>query len=184
MEAGRSRYQNAANDDNDSLLMPPSPPREIAENYHWKLMLTDGWVISASIFVLIGGIFFVVGALLTIGIVTAFVGIPFALLGAAFLAGGGYVLYWRYNEALRTAQILKLGQATVGEITDVAQNYSVQINGRNPWRIAYQFNYNGQQFQKSLTTLTPPGPRLQAGRKICVLHLPDTPEYSTLYPHP
>ena len=182
MEAGRARYQNA--DADDSVLMPPSAPRNIAENYHWKLMLTDGWAMSAGIFLLIGGIFFVVGVVLTIGIITAFVGIPFALLGGTFLAGGGYVVYWRYNEALRTAHILKLGEATVGEITGLSENRNVQVNGRNPWTITYQFNYNGQQYQKSLTTLTEPGPRLQQGRRICVLHLPDTPEYSTLYPHP
>jgi len=182
IQPSHSRYQNA--EDDGSVLMAPSPPREIADNYHWKLLLTDGWAVSASIFLLIGGIFFFVGVPLTIGIITAFVGIPFALLGAGFLAGGGYIAYWRYNEALRTAQILKLGEATVGEITNLSENYNVQINGRNPWTIAYQFTYNGKLYQKTLSTLTPPGPRMQAGRKVCVLHLPDAPDYNTLYPHP
>lgn len=182
MEAARSRYQNA--EESGDVIMPPSPPREIADNYHWKLLLADGWMVAAGIFVLIGGIFFIVGVPLTIGIVTAFVGIPFAGLGLLFLGGGGYVLYWRYNEALNTAKILKYGAAIVGQVTSLSQNYSVQVNGRNPWTIAYQFRLNGREYQKTLTTLNQPSPRIQAGRQICVLHLPDVPEYNTLYPHP
>ena len=182
MDAAHSKYQNAEAD--GRVLMPPPPPREIAENYHWKLLLADGWTIAAGIFILIGGIFFIVGVPLTIGIVTAFVGLPFALMGLGFLAGGGYVFYWRYNEALKTARILKFGLAMLGQVTGVSENYSVQVNGRNPWRIDYQFTLNGQEYQKSLTTLNPPGPRVQPRREICVLHLPDAPEYNTLYPHP
>jgi len=182
MEAVKSRNQKAEAD--DSVIMPTAPPREIAANYQWKLLLSDSWAVAAAVFLFTGLIFFFVGVPLTLGVVTAFVGIPFALLGAGFLAGGGYVIYWRYNEAVRTAQILRIGEATVGEITGLSENYNVQINGRNPWKISYQFTYNGQQYEKSLTTLASPGARFEQGRKICVLHLPDAPEYNTLYPHP
>jgi len=39
------------------VLMPPPPPRDISDNYRWKLMLADGWTMGAGIFALIGAIF-------------------------------------------------------------------------------------------------------------------------------
>jgi hypothetical protein len=168
----------------NEVEMPPSPPREISESYRWKLFLADAWVIGAGIFALIGGIFAVVGFGLTIGIVTAFVGIPFLGMGLLFLGGGGYVLYWRYQETAKTVNILRQGEAAVGQIVSVQQNFSVAVNGQHPWIISYQFQADGRGFQNKVTTLNPPGLQIERGRQVCVLYLPASPEYNTIYPHP
>lgn len=166
------------------LQMPPSPPREISPNYAWRLLAQDAWVISAAIFALLGGIFTVVGGGLTIGIITAFVGIPFLGLGLLFLLGGVGIIYWRYQIADKAANVLKLGQATQGEITALEPNYSVRVNGRTPWNIKYKFTLDGKDYEGSVGTLNHPGYELQEGSAAVILYLPDKPENNQLYPHP
>ncbi|HEX7619713.1 MAG TPA: hypothetical protein VF359_00775, partial [Anaerolineales bacterium] len=126
--------------------MPPPPPRDISDNYRWKLMLADAWSMSAGIFALIGAIFSTVGLVLTVAIITAFVGLPFLGIGIIFLGGGGYILYWRYQEALKGMNILRNGEAVIGRVTSAELNYNVEVNGRNPLTIGYQFQVSGKDY--------------------------------------
>ncbi len=174
----------AAPSQSDEVVFPPPPPRPISDQYRWKLMAADSWSIAGFIFALLGSIFTLLGAILTIAVVTAFVGIPFLLLGLLFLGGGGYVLYWRYREALKSLNILRNGQAVQGQVTGSQVNYSVRVNGRNPLTISYRFQVDGREVQHSLTTLNQSGGQFPTGKNVCVLYLPEAPEYSSLYPHP
>jgi hypothetical protein len=166
------------------VLMPPPPPRPIADSYAWRLLFADGWAITAGIFALVGGIFAFVGVILTVGIITAFVGLPFAGFGLLFGGAGVAVLVWRWQEAQKTLTVLRAGEATRGQIVSAQQNYSVQINGRHPWSIVYQFRAAGREFSGRVTTLNDPGSHLQPGRPACVLYLPNSPDHNALYPHP
>ena len=168
----------------DEVLMPPPPPRDISDNYRWKLMLTDAWSMTAGIFALIGSIFSLVGLVLTIAIITAFVGLPFLGIGLLFLGGGGYVLNWRYQEALKRVKILRNGEAVIGRVTRTELNYSVQVNGRNPLTIGYQFQVSGKDYQSTATALNHLNLQFEPGKPVCVLYLPNAPEYNSLYPHP
>lgn len=131
----------------ETIPTPPPAPRSISTNYIWRLLSTDGWSIAALIFSLLGVIFSLVGAGLTIGAVTAFVGIPFLVLGLAFLGIGIGILTLRYRETQKVVDVLREGEATHGIITEIQKNYSVQINGRSPWVIRYQFQVNGQNYE-------------------------------------
>jgi hypothetical protein len=164
--------------------MPPPPPRDISDNYRWKLMLADAWVMGAGIFALIGVIFSIVGFFLAVAIITAFVGLPFLGIGLLFLGGGGYVLYRRYQEALKAMNILRNGEAVIGQVTNAELNYSVLVNGRNPLTIGYQFLSIGKVYQSTVTTLNHLNLQFEPGKPVCVLYLPSAPEYSSLYPHP
>lgn len=164
--------------------MPPPPPRSISPDFTRKLMLSDGWSITAGIFAIIGGIFAIVGAILTIIIITAFVGVPFLFSGLGMLALGAAGLWWRHREAQKTAWVLRDGIAALGSITGVEENTHVRINERHPWTVTYHFELDGKPYTGSVTTLRPPAPALQPGSQVCVLHLPGAPEYNALYPHP
>ena len=165
-------------------LAPPLPPREIPKKVMSRMLLTDGGMISGGVFILVGGIFFVVGVPLTIAVVTAFVGLPFAGLGFLFLAGGAGLCYWRYSHAQQTVDLLRDGQAALGEITHVTQNFHVQVNGRYPWVIQYTYKVHGQSYQGKLSTLSQPDLSQQPGKTVYVLYQQDDPEKSTLYPSP
>ncbi len=167
-----------------SAPMPPPPPRPISNGYLWRLIMVDAWGIVGFVFALLGSIFTFVGIVLTIAIVTAFVGIPFALFGMLFLVGGGAALYYTYQKAQKTIQVLREGEAVEGQIMNLEQNYNVRINGRNPWVISYQFRANGREYQGRVTTLNTPGAGLQPGETAYVLFLQNTPEHNALYPHP
>lgn len=167
-----------------SIPVPPPAPREISNQYVWRLMTTDGWSIAALVFSLIGGIFSLVGAGLTLGIITAFVGIPFLALGLALLASGVGILVWRYNRTQKVVEVLRDGVSANGEIVDVQQNYSVRINHRYPWVIRYQFEFIGQTYTGEVSTLNPVEKEFQAGDAVCVLYLPAEPQWNCIYPHP
>jgi hypothetical protein len=136
------------------------------------------------VFGLLGIIFSLVGAGLTLAIITAFVGIPFLLLGIAFLGIAAAGLIWRYKQAQMVVNVLRSGEATRGQIVDVQENYSVQVNGRHPWVIRYQFQVNGQDYEGNITTLNSVGENLRTGKPVCILYLPTAPQWNSIYPHP
>jgi hypothetical protein len=168
----------------EPLPVPPPPPRAISDSYTWKLFWADGWAVAAGIFALVGAIFAFVGFILTIGIVTAFVGIPFAGLGMALLATALLVAVWRYRETQRIVWVLRDGVAARGRILSLQRNYSVQVNDRHPWTIAYQFQVEGRGYQGRLSTFNDPRQQFQPDGEACILYLPNMPEYNTVYPHP
>jgi hypothetical protein len=163
---------------------PPAPPRPIADSYAGRLMLADGWSITAGVFALVGAIFTLVGGMLTLGIITALVGLPFMGLGLLFFGGGAAIMRWRYTEMQKRVGVLRRGQAARGQIVSVEENYAVRINHRHPWVITYQFQVGGRDYAGKVTTLNSPGPGLQPGKAAYVLYLPETPEQNALYPHP
>lgn len=168
----------------ESPQVPPAPPRPISDRYAWKLLASDGWAIAALVFGILGAVFILVGAGLTLGILTAFVGIPFLALGLLFLGAAAAAAAWRYQEARKVVGVLQSGEAVEGQITQVEENLRVQVNGRSPWIIRYEFVFNGQGYDGEVSTLNTPGAALQAGRRAYVLYLPQEPERNVLYPHP
>lgn len=166
------------------LIMPPAPPREISNSFAWRWLLSDGWSITALVFIILGGSFTVTGLGLIAGIITAIIGIPFALLGIAFLGGGLGVAYWRYQMAHNALKVLRHGQSTRGEITSVEPNYNVRVNGRNPWTIGYRFTLDGKEYTGTVNTLNTPNPQVAPGNPTAILYLSDDPKYNGIYPHP
>jgi hypothetical protein len=171
-------------DSDEFLQTPPLPPRPISDRYVWRLLFNDGWWIAILVFGIDGFVFFLVGAGLTLGVITAFVGIPFLLLGIGLLIAGGWVGVWRYQIAQKVVNVLRVGEATRGQIVEAEQDYSVTVNGRNPWVIRYQFQANGQNIEGKVTTFNPLGQHLQAGKAVSVLYLPEDPKWCSIYPHP
>lgn len=164
------------------VLMPPPAPRPIADSYAWRLVFTEGAGLASAIVLLIGSIFALVGFILTIVIVTAFVGVPFLLLGGLMVAIAGALFSQRYKHAQMVVQVLRQGEASMGEITTVEQNYNVQVNGRHPWVIRYSFTLNSRAYAGQVHTLT--HPTLQPRQAVAVLYLPQAPEFNAIYPHP
>ena len=168
----------------DSLRVPPPPPRRLPRNHVRRSLLTDGWAIMAGVFTLLGAIFGLVGITLTITIVAALVGVPFAGMGALFLAFGVPILIWRYGEAQQTAEVLREGEAALGEIVSVSQNRYVRGNRRHPWRIVYRFEAQGRGHEGKISTLSRPDLSQQPGRPVYVLFSHSDPGRNTIYPYP
>jgi membrane protein implicated in regulation of membrane protease activity len=168
----------------ESLAAPPPPPRDVPRQVMWHILSTDGWSIAALVFSLLGLVFGLVGTALTISVIAAFVGLPFAGLGVLFLGAGIPILVWRYQVAHRTAEVLREGEATLGEIVSVRQNYHVRVNGRYPWTVEYRYEVYGREYGGRVTTLSRPDLSEQPGTPVYVLHMSDDPGQSTIYPSP
>jgi len=165
-----------------TIPAPPPAPRNLPGNYVWRMLPTDGWSILAFVFTLLGGIFTVVGFALTVSIVTAFVGIPFLFIGLPFLGAGIAVAAWRYRQAQQVLQVLRIGEAVLGQITDTSERTYITINERHPWTISYRFQIDGSEYIGAATTLRTPDWRHQPGQAVWVLYLPDNPMQNTIYP--
>lgn len=176
--------QQASERRRSGLQMPPAPPREMSGSFVWRWLVTDGWSIAAFVFLMLAISFIPAGLGLIVGVVTALVGIPLFLVGVVMLAAAAGIVYWRYTVAQRLLRVLREGQSTKGEISEVRQNYSVTINGRHPWIIGYKFSVNGAPYQGTVTTLNTPDPELQAGSPTAILYLAEDPQFNGIYPHP
>jgi hypothetical protein len=168
----------------EEIIAPPPAPRLISGKYTWRLLFTNSWGIVALVFGLLGVIFGFVGAGLTLVIVTAFVGIPFLLIGLILLVVALGVGTWRYHHARQVVNVLRIGESTQGQIMDVQKDYSVRVNRQHPWVIRYQFQVNGQNYEGNVRTLNPVGASLQTGKTVCILYLPNAPQWNSIYPHP
>ena len=168
----------------EEISVPPPAPRNVPRNYAWRVLSTDGWAISGGVFFLIGAVFGVVGMVLTVNIITAFIGLPFLGIGVLFFTGGAAALIWRYQEAHKTADVLRDGEAVLGEIETVHQNLYVRVNGRHPWTITYWFDVHGREYLGKVTTLSQPDLGQRPGKGVYVLYQPENPDHNTIYPHP
>jgi hypothetical protein len=147
-------------------------------------LFADVWSSMALIFSLLGLVFGVVGAALTITLIAAFVGVPFLGLGIILLGAGIAILMWRYQTAQSIVEVLEQGEAALGEILSVHQNYQIQVNGRYPWTVVYRYEVNGQRYSGQVTTLSRPDLSQQPGGPVYVLHMQDDPAQNTIYPSP
>jgi hypothetical protein len=157
---------------------PPPPPRAFKNSFAWRKLWSDGWAITAGVFLLLGVIFTLVGIPLTLVVV----GVVFVPLGLAFLGAGIPILIWRYRKAQQTLNVLRMGEAVLGSIVDMYENYSVTVNNRHPWTIAYSFRVDGDEYEGQTTTLRPVGFTHQPGQPMYVLYLEDDPTQNTIYP--
>jgi hypothetical protein len=161
---------------------PPPAPRSFRHSTLWRQLLADGWAIVGAVFSLLGLIFAVTGMVLNATLIALFIGLPFTGLGIAFLTAGIPVLVWRYTRAQRTLEVLRIGEAALGTIVDVREEYHVRVNNRHPWTITYRFSVLGQEFEGKTTTLRPPGHAQRSGQPVSVLYLENDPNQNTIYP--
>ncbi len=162
---------------------PPPPPRVLPKGYKNRVMFKDNpLILIGVIFVLVGTpiacLFPVIGLasgvwlLLVIG---GAVGTLFALLG-------GVMLYTGINSGMSKIIPYERGQATVGEITEIYRDTSIEVNGRNPWAVLYQFEADGSAYEGKVTTWKY-APKIQAeGNRVYILYMPDDPVQSVIYP--
>jgi len=191
-----------------SLPAPSPPPREVPRRALWHIMSSDasailGLILSlfglvftlisipvavsailGLIFSLFGLVFALISMPLEVSLVTASVGLPFLGLGLLLLGVGIAVLVGRYRMAQQTVEVLRQGEAVVGEIVSVVQNYEVSVNGRHPWTVEYDYEVEGRRYGAEVTTLSRPNLSKEPGNPVYVLFMRDDPDQSTIYPNP
>jgi len=162
---------------------PPLPPRQLPKGYKQRVFLKN------SPLSLIGGIFFIVGLPFTIifPLVSFFTQEWLFLimgcgLGGLFVALGAGMLLFGIRSGLNKIRPYELGQATVGEIIDIHRDYSMMVNGRNPWRIYYQFETSTTPYEGSVLTWQNAERTHKVGNRVYVLYMLENPDQNALYP--
>lgn len=187
-----------------SLATPPPAPRAFHEEYARHLVKEDPEAANGMAVAFIGGFLAVnmvllpvvigvqkldlAGALEAFGLYAVAM-LLFALLLFAFalylLIGGISIVRQRDKELQKMVDVMRVGQATVGEIVEVRENRKQSHGERHPWEIYYRYKVNGgQRMHGKMVTTNTPGARHQPGCEVNVLYLPDEPAQSVLYPHP
>jgi hypothetical protein len=188
-----------------SLAAPPPAPRAFHEEYARRLVQEDEEAGNGTMVAFTGGFLLTCMVLLpvvlsgVIGIrltdvfdsyglpVVAFVLFDLLLFAFALylLVGGISIVRERDKELQKMVDVMRIGQATVGEIVEVRENRKQTQNDRHPWEIYYRYKVNGgQRMHGKIVTQNIPGARYQPGCEVNVLYLPDEPNRSVLYPHP
>jgi hypothetical protein len=161
------------------VMRPPAAPRILPSNYGWRLFFLNASGIVALVFGILGSVFTLVGFILTVAIVTAFVGVPFMFLGLIALAVAWVTFRHQQAKVQATLAVLRDGQAVLGQLTQIEQDYALQINGRHPWVMSYQFSVAGRQYQGETRALRRPTHR--ADDAAYVLYAAADPTISALY---
>ena len=105
-----------------------------------------------------------------------------ALFPMLFVVGG--LLFLRYGlvRASRTLRAFRDGVAVKGRIVSVDTDTSQTINGKNPWKLTYDFPVADQRIKGTQTSFDSSVTLMKHGQPIWVLHLVTDPSQSTLYP--
>lgn len=167
-----------------SLVAPSPPPRQVPRQALWHIMSSDVWTVPAGIFAMVGLCFAFFGMPLPVSLERACVGLPVLGVGLLILGPAIAVLLWRYRMAQETVEVLREGEAVVGEILSVVQNYQVSVKGRHPWTVEYHYEVDGRRYGAEVNTLSRPDLSQEPGSPVYVLFMPDEPGRSTIYPSP
>ena len=163
-------------------IAPSMPPRQVPKMALARLLRSQPGAILGGIFLLIELFILGVVSLAISPIFRLSDSLFFLLFNLGFIVIGAVLFIRGFQKALRTVKILRVGQAALGEITDVSLNYRVRINNRHPWIIQYSFKVFGSDYQGKLSTLNQPDADYQPGKAAYVLYQPDDPQQNTLYP--
>ena len=154
---------------------PPIAPRILPPGFESRTK----W--SGNVASLVGLVFFLVGSLLTtVMVITG--NVLISLFPMLFVVGG--LLFLRYGlvRASRTLRAFRDGVAVKGRIVSVDTDTSQTINGKNPWKLTYDFPVADERIKGTQTSFDSSVTLMKHGQPIWVLHLVTDPSQSTLYP--
>ena len=99
--------------------------------------------IIGAVFTILGLVFLIVAAILLItGVAKTegyFICIPFLAVGGIFFFVGICFLIWEIKNKKMVKRLIENGNYIWAQITEVAPNYNVTVNGRNPFVVYCQF---------------------------------------------
>ncbi len=158
---------------------PPPAPRVVPPG-------TSG-VAGGMVFLLIGGFFTGIAALfIIIGLTLVLAGnsdgwFAMAVPSIHLTVGIGLLIYALRGRHERR-RIVRDGQIALGRIDSTGRNRRVRINGRNPYKMDYEFEVDGQTYRGSHSTMDEAIKAHQRHDRIWVLYDPDDPSKNVEWP--
>jgi hypothetical protein len=104
------------------------------------------------------------------------------LLGGGFVALGLVLAFFGYRSAEGKIRPFQYGVATTGKIVDLHLDTSIQVNGRSPYAVIYQFEVMGQPFEGKVLSWKYATQQQAPGNVVWVLYMQDNPNENVIYP--
>lgn len=161
---------------------PPYAPRKVGFLHLFSRLWGDVWFLVAMIMAIISIVFLFAGVIIMVTLPVPTAAVPFLFIDIFMLLFAGAVVIWRFGLARGKMRVFRDGRAVLGEVLEVAENRSVQVNGRHPWKVRYFFESFGREYEGEYGTLNAAVGELQEGQKVYVLYLQDNPEENLLWP--
>lgn len=164
---------------------PPPAPRPFNEQYA-KFLMQGDYKVNGLILLAIAGLATAVfSGMFALSLRSALVFLPFVLIGLGMI--GYSIITWRKRLAEKQPiiEVLRDGMVAMGKITRIQEITSVDIGGRHPWEIHYEFHAStAEPVKGSAITMKHALRRYPLGCDVYVLYLPGDPSRNTLYPVP
>lgn len=159
---------------------PPAPRAITADMRHDTIPVGQFIRLFGAIWAGVGFTLAIAAALLALA-----VGNQSPLLGAAIggafgLAGTLLHLLGRFQRA-RALRVFRDGVEAEAQVVSVSRDYRARMNGRNPWRLVYEFMVGGRAVKGVATWWTPEPPVAPPGTRLIILHDADNPSRSVLW---
>lgn len=138
---------------------PPDAPRSIPARYRRRTLL---W---KNTFALVGAFFTVI---MFWSLVFPLIGIPMWIYG--------------HRKAKRWLEALERGTATRGRLQSVEKDLSQTINGRHPWKLAFEFDTPDGLRQGTIEAWDPVHGKRPPGEHLWVVYQPERQDHYALWP--
>jgi hypothetical protein len=153
--------------DSGERVHAPHPPRFFPDGFKRRMILRNNWRIYVGV------------AVILINFPTSLGSLPFSLL---FVLGGGYVGWVGYDKARQKLNVLELGTATDGVVVEAGENSTVDMNGRHPYFIKYEYIVDGKKYNGSMNCWDESIVLYKAGDPVSVVYLHGIKDSSSLWP--
>ena len=153
---------------------PPNAPRVLPKGFAFRQL----W--SGNVLVMIGAVFGGIGTFLFFPMLLLFP--PAALLPLFFMILGFVLFRSGRKRARRKLKAFIHGTVARGQLVEVSRDLSETTNGRNPWKLTYQFDVDGTAFEGSASSYDSTVGTRAAGQPVWVLYLANDPTQNTIYP--
>lgn len=158
---------------------PPPAPREVPPG-------TSG-VAGGVVFLAVGGIFVAIASLFIV------IGIGLILSGERsgwFFAGfpmihftiGSVLLFVALRGRSERRRVVRDGEIALGRIHRTGRNHRVRINGRNPYKMEYEFEVDGTTFRGDHSSMNEAMTAHRLHDRIWVLYDPEDPSKNVEWP--
>jgi hypothetical protein len=153
---------------------PPPAPRRLPRGFAFRVKWSRNFAVLGGLLCLI------ISSLMLYAMIK--VRTFFAVIPALFLFPGFYLFRYGRTQATGILRALRKGTAVEGKIVEVRLDATTEVNGRNPWKLVYQFPVGESLCEGSVTSFDSTVGGRSSGQSIWVLYVPEAPEKCTLYP--
>ena len=166
----------------NSLDVPPVP-RSLPKWFFMKMALSEVLFIVGAIFSFVGTLFGILFPILGfLNNIFLFILIG-GIIGLIFCGLGYTFLFFSTRNILKKITTYRLGRSCIGRIIDIYTDRSLQVNGRSPIAIVFEYEVNQEMYEGTIKGFHRSLYKYQVNNSLTVLYQLKEPSVSIIYPY-